>query len=61
MSKYHVLADFKIKVTSEDADTVANTLDQISRQYEHASYSSVIKSTSGGWHGFITVFKEAQR
>ena len=57
MSKIPVLADFKIKITSEDPDTVANAIDQISRLYEHSSHSSVIQSTPRSWHGFITVSK----
>ena len=63
MSKYLVLTDFKIKITSEDPDTVANAIDQISRLYEHSSHSSVIKSTppSYGWHGFVTVTKDPQQ
>ena len=64
MNKYQICADFKVKVTSTDADTVANAIDQISRLYEHTTHSSVIASRGPrdeiiGWHGFVTVTKEA--
>jgi len=54
-----VLSDFKVKVTGDDPDQVANALEQISKLYKNAYHSSVIRSTPKGWHGFILVTREA--
>ena len=61
MSKNPVIADFKVKITSDDSDQVANALDQIASLYENPSFSSVMRSQPKGWHGFITVHRKAQR